>query len=105
MVEATFLFRRESSHETTADRDGGHSTQPCYLIARYLVGDAPYFLSHATAMERRRMVTLIHLHHQKDPQANAPRDPVSLRPDKAQGFLTFGAPIPVELDLRRLWSA
>jgi predicted transcriptional regulator of viral defense system len=28
-----------------------------YLIARYLVGDAPYFLSHATAMELHRMVT------------------------------------------------
>jgi predicted transcriptional regulator of viral defense system len=28
-----------------------------YLIARYLVGGAPYFLSHATAMELHRMVT------------------------------------------------
>lgn len=28
-----------------------------YLIARYLVDDAPYFLSHATAMELHRMVT------------------------------------------------
>ena len=28
-----------------------------YLVARYLVGDAPYFLSHATAMELHRMVT------------------------------------------------
>ena len=28
-----------------------------YLIARYLVDDAPYFLSHAAAMELHRMVT------------------------------------------------
>ena len=28
-----------------------------YLVARYLLGDAPYFLSHATAMELHRMVT------------------------------------------------
>lgn len=28
-----------------------------YLIARHLVDDAPYFLSHATAMELHRMVT------------------------------------------------
>lgn len=28
-----------------------------YLIARFLVGEAPYFLSHATAMELHRMVT------------------------------------------------
>jgi len=28
-----------------------------YLVARYLVGGAPYFLSHASAMELHRMVT------------------------------------------------
>ena len=28
-----------------------------YLVARYLAGDAPYFLSHASAMELHRMVT------------------------------------------------
>jgi len=28
-----------------------------YLVTRYLVDDAPYFLSHATAMELHRMVT------------------------------------------------
>jgi predicted transcriptional regulator of viral defense system len=28
-----------------------------YLVARYLVGNAPYFLSHASAMELHRMVT------------------------------------------------
>jgi predicted transcriptional regulator of viral defense system len=28
-----------------------------YLVARYLAGDKPYFLSHATAMELHRMVT------------------------------------------------
>jgi predicted transcriptional regulator of viral defense system len=28
-----------------------------YLIARYLAGDAPYYLSHASAMELHRMVT------------------------------------------------
>jgi predicted transcriptional regulator of viral defense system len=28
-----------------------------YLIARYLVGDAPYYLSHTSAMELHRMVT------------------------------------------------
>ena len=28
-----------------------------YVVARYLVGDAPYFLSHGTAMELHRMVT------------------------------------------------
>jgi predicted transcriptional regulator of viral defense system len=28
-----------------------------YLIVRYLVGDAPYFLSHGTAMELHRIVT------------------------------------------------
>jgi len=28
-----------------------------YLVARYLLGDAQYFLSHATAMELHRMVT------------------------------------------------
>src|SRR5580692_11062655 len=28
-----------------------------YLVARYLAGSAPYYLSHASAMELRRMVT------------------------------------------------
>jgi len=28
-----------------------------YLVARYLADDAPYFLSHASAMELNRMVT------------------------------------------------
>ena len=37
-------------------RSAEYSGNP-YLVARYLVDDAPHFLSHATAMELHRMVT------------------------------------------------
>jgi len=37
-------------------RSAEYSGNP-YLVTRYLVDDAPYFLSHATAMELHRMVT------------------------------------------------
>jgi predicted transcriptional regulator of viral defense system len=37
-------------------RDTSHVSDP-YLIARTLVGDAPYFISHGSALELHRMVT------------------------------------------------
>lgn len=37
-------------------RDTSHVSNP-YLIARTLVGDAPYFISHGSALELHRMVT------------------------------------------------
>lgn len=37
-------------------RDTSHVSDP-YLIARKLVGDAPYFISHGSALELHRMVT------------------------------------------------